>query len=198
MLLRHALILCGAACLAHASSAEAEDYDFRVFCNGNPVGHHHVHVARGEDETDVDTDADIDVSMAGMELYRYHHRSHEVWHDGKLTGLVSETDDDGEARKVSVRPAGDGMLMVDSGGGQRREIPSDTLPTSLWNPEVLGQRELLDTETGKTVKVQVAQLADGRYQMSGDLHLLVDYRAGRWSGLHFHYFGADVDFRPDP
>jgi hypothetical protein len=71
------------------------------------------------------------------------------------------------------------------------------LPTSLWNPEVLGQRELLDSESGKTLKVQVAQLADGRYQMSGDLSVMVDYRSGRWNGLHFRYGGSTVDFRPD-
>jgi hypothetical protein len=194
MRLSHTLALC-AACLA-AASVKAEDYDFKVFCNGNPVGYHHVHVTRGEDETDVDIDADIDVTMAGIELYRYRHHSHEVWRDGKLTELVSETDDDGEAKKVSVRPAEDGMLMVESNKGHR-EISADTLPTSLWNPAILEQRELLDTESGKTVKVQVAQTSEGHYKMSGDMHLLVDYNSGRWSGLQFHYFGADVEFRPD-
>ncbi len=76
-------------------------------------------------------------------------------------------------------------------------MPADTLPTSLWNPDVLVRRELLDTETGRTLKVQVAQLSDGRYQMSGDLQMLVDYRSGHWDGLHFRYFGSNVDFRPE-
>lgn len=195
MRLRHAMTLCGATFLA-AASAHAEDYDFKVFCNGDPVGYHHVHVARNDHETDVDIDATIDVTMAGIKFYRYRHHSHEVWRDGKLAGLVSETDDDGEAKRLSVKPAEDGMLMVES-NKERREIPADVLPTSLWNPDILGQRQLLDTESGKMVKVQVAEISDGRYQMSGDLHLMVDYRAGRWNGLQFHYFGADVEFRPD-
>ncbi len=189
------MLALSATCLA-AASARAEDYNFKVFCNGDPVGYHHVHIARSEDETDVDIVADIDVTVAGIDVYRYRHHSHEVWRDGKLTGLVSETDDDGKAKKVSVRPADDGMLVVESSKGSR-EIPADTLPTSLWNPDILGQRELLDTESGKTIKIEVAQLSDGRYKMSGDLHLLVDYRSGHWDGLQFHYFGADVEFRPD-
>ena len=195
MRLRQILTLCGATYLA-AATAHAEDYDFKVFCNGSPVGYHHVHVARSEQETDVDVEANIDVTMAGIDVYRYRHHSHEVWRDGKLSTLVSETDDDGEAKKLSVKPAEDGMLKVESNKGDS-EVPADSLPTSLWNPDILERRELLDTESGKMVKVKVAQVSDGRYQMSGDLHLMVDYRAGRWNGLQFHYFGADVEFRPN-
>ena len=180
-----------------AAPARAEDYAFKVFCNGSQVGYHEVHVRREDDETDVDIDAHIDVTMAGIEVYRYRHRSHEVWRDGKLEALNSETDDDGDAQSVTVHPGDNGMLVVENNQGTH-EVPSDTLPTDLWNPEVLGKRELLDTESGRTLKVQVAQLADGHYKMSGDLSLLVDYRSGHWDGLHFRYFGSTVDFRPDP
>ncbi len=180
-----------------AAPARAEDYAFKVFCNGNQVGYHEVHVRHEEDETDVDVDAHIDVTMAGIEVYRYRHRSHEVWRDGKLEALNSETDDDGEAKSVTVHPGDNGMLVVENNQGSH-EVPSDLLTTDLWNPEVLGKRELLDTESGRTLKVQVAQLADGRYKMSGDLSLLVDYHSGHWDGLHFRYFGSTVDFRPDP
>ena len=194
------LAVCTTACPLALSclpgAARAEDYAFKVFCNGSPVGYHRVHVQHDGQETDVDIDADIDVTLAGLEVYRYRHRSHEVWRDGKLEALNSETDDDGDAKSVSVHPAGDGMLLVESKLGTR-EVPADTLPTSLWNRDVLGKRELLDTESGKTVRVEVAQLADGRYKMSGDLSLLVDYRSGHWDGLHFRYFGSTVDFKPD-
>ena len=194
------LAVCTAACPLVLSCApgpaHAEDYAFKVFCNGSPVGYHRVHIQRDDHETDVDIDADIDVTLAGLEVYRYRHRSHEVWHDGRLEALRSETDDDGDEKSVSVHPGSDGMLVVESNQGSR-EVPPDTLPTSLWNPDVLGRRELLDTESGKTLKVETARLADGRYRMSGDLSLLVDYRSGHWDGLHFRYFGSNVDFRPD-
>jgi hypothetical protein len=197
---RRTLAACTAACplalACLAAPARAEDYAFKVFCNGSPVGYHEVHVRHDADETDVDIDAHIDVTFAGIEIYRYRHRSHEIWRDGKLEALRSETNDDGEAMSVSVHPGEDGMLVVESNQG-RREVPPDILPTSLWNPEVLGQRQLLDTESGRTLKVRVAQLSDGRYQMSGDLSLQVDYRSGHWDGLHFRYFGSDVDFRPE-
>lgn len=193
--------VCSAACplalACLATPADAEDYAFKVFCNGSPVGYHEVHVRHEEDETDVDIDARIDVTLAGIEVYRYRHRSHEVWRDGKLEALNAETNDDGEALSVSVHPGEDGMLVVENKQGSR-EVSPDLLPTDLWNPDVLGKRELLDTESGRILKVQVAQLSDGRYQMSGDLKLLVDYRSGHWDGLHFRYFGSNVDFRPDP
>jgi hypothetical protein len=179
-----------------AAPVRAEDYAFKVFCNGNQVGYHEVHVRHEEDETDVDIDAHIDVTMAGIEVYRYRHRSHEVWRDGKLEALNSETDDDGAAESVAVHAGDNGMLVVETNQGSR-EVSPDILPTDLWNPDVLGKHELLDTESGRTLKVQVSQLPGGRYKMSGDLSLLVDYRSGHWDGLHFSYFGSTVDFRPD-
>ena len=197
---RRTLTACAAVCplalVCLAAPARAEDYAFKIFCNGSPVGYHEVHVRHDAAETDVDIDAHVDVTLAGIEVYRYRHRSHEVWRDGKLEALRSETDDDGEAESVSVHPGEDGMLVVESNEGSH-EVSPGLLPSSLWNPDVLGQRELLDTETGRVLKVQVAQLSNGSYQMSGDVSLLVDYRSGHWDGLHFHYFGSDIDFRPD-
>jgi hypothetical protein len=184
------------ACLA-AAPARAEDYAFKVFCNGNPVGYQHVQVRHDDDgQTLVDTDVAVDVHMAGFEIYRYRYRARESWRDGRLTELTSETDDDGEALSLSVHPAEDGMLLVESKEG-RRKIPADTLPTSYWNPAVLDRRELLDSESGKLLKVAVSSHGDGRYSVSGDLNAEVDYRFGRWAGAHFHYFGAEIDIRPE-
>jgi len=183
------------ACLASVP-VRAEEYAFKVLCNGNPVGYQHVQVSRREDETTVDTDVAVDVHIAGFEIYRYRYRGRETWRAGKLAALTSETDDDGEALSLSVRPAEDGMLLVESKEGSR-EIPADTLPTSYWNPVVLERGELLDTETGKLLKVAVADQGDGRYEVSGDLNAEVDYRFGHWAGAHFRYFGADVDFLPE-
>lgn len=180
-----------------AFPAQAEEYAFKVFCNGNPVGYQHVQVHREEDKTTVETEVAVDVHMAGIEIYRYRYHDHETWADGKLATLTSETDDDGDALSLSVEPAEDGKLRVESKDGIR-EISADTLPTSYWNPAVLERGELLDSESGKILKVAVAPTGDGRYEVSGDLTLEVDYRYGRWSGAHFRYFGADVDFRPEP
>lgn len=183
------------ACLA-AAPIRAEDYAFKVFCNGNPVGYQHVQVREEEGRTLVDTDVAVDVHMAGFEIYRYRYRASETWRDGKLSALTSETDDDGEALSLSVHPADDGMLLVENKEGSR-EIPADILPTSYWNPAVLDRGELLDSETGKLLKVAAASSGDGHYAVSGDLTVEVDYRFGHWSGAHFHYFGADIDIRPE-
>ena len=189
-----------AAVLGAASKASAEDYAFKVFCNGNPVGYQHVQVRHGEEETTVDTDVAVDVHMAGFEIYRYRYRSRETWRDGRLAALTSETDDDGEALALSVRQTEEGSLLVelkDDGKESQSEVPADTLPASYWNPAVLERGELLDTESGKLLKVAVTSPGGGRYDVSGDLNVEVDYRSGRWDGAHFRYFGADVDFLPE-
>jgi len=183
--------------LAPALAAHAETYDFQIICNGNPVGTHKVVVEEHDGLTDVAINIDLTVSLAGLELYRYHQLSHEKWDHGRLYSLESKTDDDGTDLHLSVHRREDGQLDVDGSDGVKI-VPADIIPTSYWNPELITRHELLDSQSGKILKVTITPLFDGRYKMTGDLRLELDYPQGRWNGVHFSYIGADVDYVPRP
>jgi hypothetical protein len=190
---RGAAMIAGLLCCGAAMPAHAELYDFQVRCNGNPVGHHTVVVTRHDDQTDVHVDIALAVHVAGLELYRYRHVSQELWRDGKLVSLESSTDDDGEPLTLSVHRDGDGHLVAQNAEG-KHVLPDDVVPTSYWNPALLTRSEVLDSQSGKLMKVAITQQPDGSYKMSGDLRIQLNYQQGRWSGLHFSYIGADVDY----
>jgi hypothetical protein len=174
---------------------QAETYDFQIICNGNPVGTHKVVVEEHDGFTDVSIAIDLSVSLAGLELYRYHHVSHEEWDHGRLFSLESKTNDDGTELHLSVRRREDGQLDVDGSDGVKI-VSSDIIPTSYWNPEMIRRHEVLDSQSGKILKVTVTPLFEGRYKMTGDLRLQLDYPQGRWNGVHFSYIGADIDYVP--
>ena len=180
-------------CLA-ARPARAETYDFQIRCNGNPVGHHTVQVREHDGQMDVKTDVSLDVSLAGIDLYHYRYSDSEHWEDGKLVSMESATNDDGDKMHVAVHRDADGELVIESGDGVKK-VPGDTLPASYWNPAVLGKKEVIDSQSGKLVRVSIKPLSDGRFDVSGDLNFQVDYRGGRWAGLRFKYVGADVDYQ---
>jgi hypothetical protein len=184
--------------IALPAAAATDSYDFTIVCNGMPVGRHSVQIVSDEDGgAEVTVDIALDVTLAGLTLYRYRHSSHETWQHGRLVALRSDTDDDGEALHVTVRSAADGQLLIEGQKGDR-PLPPDVIPTSYWNPELVNRHTLLDSQSGRLLNVAVTPLLDGRYQVSGDLRLQIDYRQGRWSGLHFSYFGADIDYQPRP
>lgn len=181
--------------LALPALAEQQVYDFQIICNGNPVGYHKVVVDEREGETEVSVDIALTVTLAGLTLYRYSHVSHEKWDHGRLAALESTTDDDGEPLHLVVTRQEDGQLLVDGKEGKKL-VPADIIPTSYWNPELLSRHEILDSQSGRLLKVAITPLFEGRYKMAGDLQLQLDYHHGRWAGVHFSYIGADVDYQP--
>jgi hypothetical protein len=187
------------ACLSALLSgmAQAESYDFQVLCNGSPVGSHQVETTKIDGGTDVKVDIALDVTVAGILVYRYRHHSHEKWQGDQLLSLESETDDDGTPLHVTAKATGDGHIAVESSDGNKI-VPATIVPTSYWNPLLVERSELLDSQSGKIMKVSTKKLPEDHYQMTGDLRLLLDYSGGKWSGLHFSYFGADFDYQPRP
>ncbi|MEQ9606028.1 MAG: DUF6134 family protein, partial [Kiloniellaceae bacterium] len=171
-------------------------------CRRVAIGGHHVVFRRAGERLEVDIDIDIAVSLAFIPLYAYRHRNREVWQNGQLLSLESETDDDGERYTVSARAEG-GVLRV-SGSGGDFQAPADTLPTSYWNPRTVEQTRLLDSQHGRLLSVQSRLLGEERlnggesarrYRMSGDLDLDLWYATtGEWVHIAFTARGTTVNY----
>jgi hypothetical protein len=180
---------------------------FDVLREGTSIGRHVIGFRRDGGDLLVDIDIALDVKFAFLTLYRYRHRNRERWRDGRLIDLNSETDDDGTPHWVRAVAAGDG-LRVESGEG-RFMVPAGTLPTSYWNPRTIEQRQLLDSQHGRLLSVEVrpegeedvmlplgAQTAR-QYRMGGDLKLDLWYGPrGEWLKLAFVAKGAEIEYRP--
>lgn len=170
--------------------------DFEVLREGSPIGHHHLRLRDGSDGTiGVEIDIDLAVKFGFLTLYRYTHRNRELWDGQLLLALDSETDDNGERHKVTVRREGP-TLWLDAGRG-REAIPSGTQTTSYWDRRMVEAGEWLDTQNGRLVRSTVTRggsdmvRAGGRlvraerYDLSGDLTLSLWYAGPVWVRLEF-------------
>lgn len=185
-----------------AAAPSAGDLSFDIRRDGTSIGGHRVAFRRAGGLLEVDIDIDIAVSLAFIPLYAYRHRNREVWRDGQLLALESETDDDGERHTVSARAEG-GVLRVTGSGGDF-QAPADILPTSYWNPRTVEQTRLLDSQHGRLLAAQSRLLGeerlDGgkpaqRYRLSGDLDLDLWYAAtGEWVNIAFMARGTPVSY----
>jgi len=185
-----------------ATAPSTGDITFDIRRDGTSIGGHRVAFRRAGERLEVDIDIDIAVSLAFIPLFAYRHRNREIWRDGQLLALDSETDDDGERYTVSARAEG-GVLRVTGSGGDF-EAPADILPTSYWNPRTVEQTRLLDSQHGRLLAVQSRLLGeerlDGgdaarRYRLSGDLDLDLWYSAaGEWLKTAFMVRGAAVSY----
>lgn len=178
--------------------------EFDVLRDGSPMGSHRLDFRREGDRLIVEIKIDLEVRFL-LPLYRYTHRSREVWQGGRLVQIDTTTDDDGAAFRVAGRAMGDGFAVESTAG--KFVAPADVMPTSYWNRQMLHRGPLLDTQEGKLITTDIAVLpeesvfAGGRaiaarpYDISGDLTLRAWYdAAGDWVKLRFDVRGTRVDY----
>lgn len=208
--LRGALLLFLAAFLNAQAAQAAENaddpvYDFAILMDGDEVGRHTISFERQGEELHVRIAIDIEVSFGPITFYRYSHRNHEIWKDGRLVRLETQTDDDGTEYRVLAEAGPDG-LEVDGAEGTFT-APAGSLPTSYWQPATPEKTQLLDTQRGRLIEVETSRLGTDQvtlpggtleaeqYKMTGDLKLQMWYGAkGELLKIAFEARGRDIAY----
>jgi len=196
----------GAEAAAPASSP-GPALSFRVERGSDPIGTHTVGFTRKGDELHVAIDIELAVSFGPITLFRYEHRNRETWRDGKLVALETTTNDDGTEYRVSAKATEKGLEVTSSANGTFI-APAEIIPTSYWNPATVSQSQLLDTQKGRILNVDIAPtgmreataggetLPVREYEMTGDLKLKLWYSPEmEWLNVIFRARGEDVDYR---
>ena len=180
-----------------------DEIAFQVFRDGAPLGHHRVSFRREAQDLHVAVDIKLEVRLLFVTVFSYRHRNHEVWRDGRLVAIDTETDDDGEAFWLRGRATADGLAVEGSSGSFL--APAEVMPTSYWNPQTVARTQLLDTQRGRLIQVAIAPagvesvalagrpVEARRYAVTGDLTLDLWYTAeGEWAKTSFEARGAEV------
>lgn len=139
--------------------------EFEVIRNGDPIGSHSITFETKGAVTTVDIKTDIVVKVLMVPVYRFEHRGHEVWQDGRLVLLDSTTNDDGTPLTLHVAASRDG-LDVRSNATQGTS-PLQSIPGSLWNPAAMAQTQLLNSLNGKLMAVNVSDLGETSISVRG-------------------------------
>jgi hypothetical protein len=120
------------------------------------VGSNRVVFENADGRITVRTAIDIVVSVVFVPVYRFTHRSEEVWLGGVLQSFKAQTDDDGRPRDIVL--ARDGDKLSGFYNGKPVELPGTLMPGSLWHPATIEQSALLETTKGRMREVAVEDL----------------------------------------
>lgn len=142
--------------LVGAASAQAEpvtrEWRFRAFLGEEPIGHHGFRVlARGQ-ERELVTEAQFDVKLLFINAYRYRHQNRELWDGQCLQSLRSSTNDNGEHYTVAGDRQADHFTVTTPAG--TRKLPACVMSFAYWDPQILEQSHLLNTQSGEYVPVR--------------------------------------------
>jgi len=194
---------------AYAVYDGPEPIEFTILMEGDTVGFDRVEFKDHGDTLEVTREIEITVTFLIFNAYEYTHTDREIWKDGVLQSLESQTNDNGEQFTVNARRTDQGLKV--NTGDSTYLTSSEIIPTSYWNRELVEQDRLLDTQHGGILEVRTRQtreerinigsqvLSTTKYQVDGELELEVWYdRLDRWSRLAFEQNGYQFIYRLNP
>lgn len=131
---------------------------FDIIRNGSRIGGHAYRFEARGNRIEVAIRTEIDYRFLFIPLYRFEHDSREVWENGRLTSLSSDTDEDGTPVKLRVSLDATSLQVIGKEGETRVDL--ETVPASLWNRRIVERDEVLGTVSGNIKKVKVEDLGE--------------------------------------
>lgn len=187
-------------------ASDGDVIDFKVLRKGKPFGRHMLTFDRSDNgQLTVTTDVDLQVKFGPITAFKYRLDSVEEWVDGQLTSLSGTSNSDGRKGKVSATHSAD-QLIVESTEFDGA-LPANTIPSSHWNRLQVYQEQMLSTETGEVLDIDVELIGDDtvtvagqnvdatHYRLKSDLTVDLWYDAqSRWVKLAFKVRGQDIEY----
>lgn len=148
-----------------AAMAQDQTWDFQVLLDDAVIGHQSYVLRDTATGRELKTEARFEVRVLFIPAYRYTHQATERWRGNCLVGLHARTDDDGERSAVSAEQQDRQITVTTAQGSQ--SVAGCVMSFAYWNPEILGQTRLLNTQTGKFETVTVAALGSEKIVARG-------------------------------
>jgi hypothetical protein len=175
---------------AKATQMDASrEWNFDVTLDGDDFGSHSFAVAQVGDKQRVDIKARFKYKLLFVTAFRYEHQNRELWQDNCLHSISSSTDNDGEDQFVRGRMAKDGLKVVSHRGSE--VVAGCVMSFAYWNPDILKQDRLLNSQTGELMQVRVKNLGKKtipvRGQQTAANHYRMELKEGRIDLWYDHH-----------
>ena len=154
--------LAGAATIPEADKV----WRFRVFLDDREIGYHHYFLAGDGETRKLRSVASFEYRLLRVRLYHYEHENVETWSGDCLQSIVSSTDANGRNYSVEGGTA-EGVFRV-AGSSGAATLPGCVMSFAYWNPSILGQARLLNTQNGEFLEVEVSPPVSDVLEVGGE------------------------------
>lgn len=141
---------------ANSSAKSPPDYQFDVYLDGKEIGGHSFDFEAVDDGYLLLSRANYVVKVLLIPFYNYSHTSNELWHNGCLQKIHSETDDNGKEFEVKGEQSR-GEFSVEVNKDARAHDKACVRTFAYWSPELLDQSALLNSQTGEMDRVSFTE-----------------------------------------
>ena len=151
--------------LVSGNALAEQRIDFDVFLDESKIGSHEYVINGSADNLSVRSTAQFKVKFLFVTAFDYRHEARETWSSGCLTSIQSATRANGKKESVSGQ-AGVERFVV-SNGGQEQHLTDCVMSFAYWNPDILKEGQLLNSQTGDYETVEVVDLGSDTVDYNG-------------------------------
>lgn len=188
-LLRAAVLLGGALAGAPAA-AQARVWDFQVALDDTPIGYHRFTLREQGAVRELKAEARFSVKALFFTAYQYAHDATERWRGNCLDSISTRTDDNGERLAVDAAREGERLAVTTAKG--TATLDGCVMSFAYWNPEILRQSRLLNSQTGEYEAVKITALGNASIMVRGAPTAATQYRiTGPKNPIDLWYSAAD-------
>ena len=135
--------------------ANSQTWNFDVSMDGKHIGSHQFVLSQRENNRQrLKSEAKFDVKFLSISLFDYHHLADELWENGCLKLLDAKTKEN--SKVTSVKGYQDKSVFKVN---EQKPIDSECMMTfAYWNPRILGQKKLLNPQTGEYLSTNISYI----------------------------------------
>jgi hypothetical protein len=174
------LVLLLAIALGRAAWAQDPQgtFIYTISRDGTPIGQQRLEFVNDGEKLRVLSHTELDVTLLGLTLYDFKQQVEEVHFGGKIISLISDADDDGTERRVSL--ALQGNLLTGEYNGNDRALNPQLTTSLFWQKPSMGDTQVIDTLRGRkrdvsvkdlgteTIALPVGRVEAQHYRLTGD------------------------------
>lgn len=149
---------------AYEPPAGTVDYEIH-HSKYNKIGTHSLTFLRSGKDMTVDVSVKIKVKLLFITVHSLVSDRKETWRGGRLVGYTAHTRENKDLIDVSARA--DGTKFVVEGPDGKAEADGPVFPTNPWNPDIVKAGLMMDTKTGKLLKVSVVAAGEEAVEVAG-------------------------------
>jgi hypothetical protein len=178
--------------LAAAAGASAREWRFDVTADGIPIGTYTFLLTEDGALRHLVADAKYRVRLLVVDAFSYEHHDEETWQGDCLVRLATHTVEHGRTTSVNGRIDGD-AFVVDGPHGRER-LPACSMTFAYWNPRILEQQALINTQSGALTPVTVTSLGADRIRVRDATVEARRYRMETQRTVTDVWYSADGDW----
>jgi len=190
---------------AFASANLPEQITFSILKEGEKIGQEIVSFNNSGKNLRVNVTTRTDVNVLFLKFH-YDHKRQEIWQDGQFHSMTTDTNDDGDFHKLSMKRQNNGgiKLIADQ---VERELSSHSIPLTLWTKAIIDAEQVHSVINGEAwnvstklikqeeILIQGKQVKSDHFRMSGDIERDLWYgKNGILLKTKFKKKGFDIEF----